>query len=360
MRFRKIKIGIDFDDVLAEFNEEAVRRANLKYRFDPPLSINELNKWEARGDRSDVVFEFYKEPTMFTEQKPLPGAQEFIKKLTRIAEVFIITAVSPQFMGYRAQRIIELFPEIPSGNIIMGARKDLMKVDVLLDDGSHNIISSKADYPVLLRKPWNQHMTGGLAVNNYDEFLELVKTIISSSTEPVISGNKAVILVGPTGSGKTDLIRRAVDAGVARRIRSTSTSKKNDEYIKVSQEEFLKMESEGKFFETTRYAGNCYGITYEEVESNIGDGPVIAAMDICGAIAMKRAFPENTVLVFVKRGMKNLIRAIIARDTDDEEKASRIICLPDEMKNEVLCDETVENTGNIEESFKELVRIIKN
>jgi len=362
MRFRKIKIGIDFDDVLAAFNEEAVRRANLKYRFDPPLTINEIVQWEARGDRSDSIFEFYKDPTMYTEQKPLPGAQEFIKKLSKIAEIFIITAVSPQFMGYRAQRILDLFPEIPAGNIIMGARKDLMQVDVLLDDGSHNVLASRAEYPVLLRRPWNQHMTGGLSVNNYDEFLELIDTIISSSGEPELTGNKAVILVGPSASGKTELMKMAVEAGVARKLKSTTSRaprfEGEDDYHFISKEEFIKLEGEKAFLETTRYAGNCYGLSLSEVTDNLEDGNVITAMDICGAIAMKRAFPENALLVFVKRPKKDLIRTIISRDVPNEEKTNRIISLSDEMKNEILCDATIDNSREIQESFRQLVSII--
>ena len=44
----------------------------------------------------------------------------------------------------------------------------------------HNVFRSNAAYPILMRRPWNQHATGMLAVNTYDEFLKLVEVITKS------------------------------------------------------------------------------------------------------------------------------------------------------------------------------------
>jgi hypothetical protein len=94
-----------------------------------------------------------------------------------MTEVFICTAVPPEFMGIRAQRIMEEFPEIPADHIYMGARKDNIHTDIMFDDAMHNILNSSAKYPVLMRRPWNQEATGMLAVNYYDEFLKIVEII---------------------------------------------------------------------------------------------------------------------------------------------------------------------------------------
>ena len=73
---------------------------------------------------------------------------------------------------------------------------------------------------------------------------------------------------------------------------------------------------------------------------------------------MKRAFPNNTMLVFVKRPKKDLIRAIVERDVSADDKTNRIISLSDEFKNEILCDVTVDNSGNIDEAFRQLVACV--
>ena len=66
-------------------------------------------------------------------------------------------------MSARAERLIKDFPEIPAENIIMGTRKDVISLDIMLDDGAHNILNSRAAYPVLFRKPWNEGLSGLLS-----------------------------------------------------------------------------------------------------------------------------------------------------------------------------------------------------
>ena len=55
-------------------------------------------------------------------------------------------------MGVRAEQIMTQFPELPPENIILGSAKDRVHFDIVLDDAIHNILDSKAEYPVLMRK----------------------------------------------------------------------------------------------------------------------------------------------------------------------------------------------------------------
>ena len=64
----------------------------------------------------------------------------------------------------------------------LGSAKDRVHFDIVLDDAIHNILESKAEYPVLMRKPWNAKMTGLLSVNTMAEFVSLVKQIMKAST----------------------------------------------------------------------------------------------------------------------------------------------------------------------------------
>ena len=52
------KIGLDWDDVLAPFNDIAVAMANEKYNIDPPLTLEEVTSWNNTG-RAAVIKEFY-------------------------------------------------------------------------------------------------------------------------------------------------------------------------------------------------------------------------------------------------------------------------------------------------------------
>lgn len=180
MKKFKLRIGLDVDDILFSCNDYAVALANAKGAFDPPLSVNEISSWGMTGTRIDSRLKYFADADFFDMQPVLPGAKEFVRELLKRAEVFFTTAVAPEYMGIRAKRLMEEFPEVPKENIIMGYRKDLVNLDIILDDGAHNVIASKSAYPVLMRKPWNGNMTGCLSVNNYPEFLTLVDTILNN------------------------------------------------------------------------------------------------------------------------------------------------------------------------------------
>ncbi len=76
-----------------------------------------------------------------------------MNKLRKQADVYICTAILPDFIGTRVKQIKKAFPDFPDENIIMSFRKSLIKFDVSLDDGVHNILESKSKSPVLFRKP---------------------------------------------------------------------------------------------------------------------------------------------------------------------------------------------------------------
>ena len=206
-RQKRLSTALDIDDLLMECTAYAVRLANEKYKFDPPISIHEIKQWGKQNTRSDVIFEFFQDPEFYETQPVIAGAKEFVEKLSQMTEVFISTAIPPEFMGIRARRIMEEFPQIPPDHIYMGSRKDKISVDILFDDGMHNVVRSNAHYPILMRRPWNQQATGMLAVNTYDEFLKLVEVIADSYSvrDEQFSLNEPsiVVFVGPSCSGKS-------------------------------------------------------------------------------------------------------------------------------------------------------------
>lgn len=345
----RLSTALDVDDLLMECVPYAIRLANEKYKFDPPLTVREVDRWGKMGTRADVIFEFFNDPTFYENQPVIEGAKEFVRKLSRMTEVFVSTSVYPQFMSIRALRIMKEFPEIPSDHIYMGSRKDKIDVDILFDDGMHNVLDSHAAYPILMRRPWNTEATGVLAVNNYDEFLKLVEVIADSYSVKLdrfkLSEPGVVCLVGPTGSGKNDICGQIVErCSRFERLISYTTAKMssdNDRFNHVSLREFHKMSDNGELFELTNYANHFYGSRKADVEAILSKGKhVITVMDICGAMAMKTNFP-NVVTVYVGGDRKSLITSIIERKASTDEKVKRILAIDNEKRNEQICDFSV-------------------
>ena len=346
-RFR-LSTALDVDDLLMECVPYAIRLANEKYHFDPPLTIYEVDRWGTLGTRADVIFEFFKDPEFFRTQPVIKGAKEFVRKLSQMTEVFVSTSIYPEFMSIRAKRIMEEFPEIPQDHIYMGSRKDKIDVDILFDDGMHNVSRSNAAYPILMRRPWNQHATGVLAVNTYDEFLKLVEVIAEGYTPRLgtsVSGQPGiVVLVGPSGSGKTEVAKQILKKSdkfeklISYTTDATVGMQGGEWYHYISLEAFRNMRDSGEIFESTMYAGHNYGSCKRDIAEILSRGHhVLTVMDICGAMVLKTHFP-NVTTVYVQRDKRALLENLLTKPLNLDEKIRRIMSLEAEQKNADICD----------------------
>ena len=347
----RLSTALDVDDILMECTSYAIRLANEKYKFNPPLTIYEKDRWGKVGTRADSIYPYFSDPDFYRTQPVYEGAKEFVRKLTQMTEVFICTAVPPQFMGIRAQRIMEEFPEIPADHIYMGARKENIHTDILFDDAMHNILSSNAKYPILMRRPWNQEATGMLAVNHYEEFLKIVEVIAESySAKPgglAPEDTDIVVLVGPSGSGKSKIATRFLAQNSSFEKLGSYTTKdptaveENQWYTYVSLEDFRNMCDNGEMLQSTMYAGHGYGSKKGDVENILARGKrVMTTMDICGAMSLKTYF-KNVTTIYIKRDKKALMANILRKNSSVEDKVNRLTAIDYEEKNAALCDYVV-------------------
>lgn len=335
------KVGLDFDDVIAPFNSLACQMANEKYGCE--VSIKDITSWENTG-KASVIKEFYFQKELYERQSVAvtEETKEMVKKLMEFADVYFISGAYPEFMSIRAQQILSLFPDVPMSHILLGSAKDLVQLDFLLDDNINNVLSSPADYPVLMRKPWNADMTGLLSVNSLAEFVCLVENIVYPMLHKkrTLEIPSVIALVGPSGSGKNKVAKELIESD-SRFVRPEGyTTKPNDDKrIFVTEEQFEEM----NFFEKTRYAGYGYGIKKQSIEKLLKNGqfPVIP-IDICGAIGMRLHFP--TVIVYLQKGKFELVQSIISDSSlSEKEKTLRILSLEAEKKNESICDFSFES-----------------
>ena len=364
----KLSAALDVDDILMECTSYAIKLANEKYQFDPPMTIYEKSSWGLLGSRIDSIYPYFSDAEFYRTQPVYEGAKEFVRKLSQMTEVFICTAVPPEFMGIRAQRIKEEFPEIPSDHIYMGARKDNIHTDILFDDAMHNILNSKAKYPVLMRRPWNQEATGMLAVNHYDEFLKIVELIADSySVKHNDSQNTnadIIALVGPAGSGKTKIATRFLEENenfeklISYTTKDPTAVQKNNWYSYVPLEDFRVMCDSGEMLESTMYAGHGYGSKMVDVEKILAKGKrVITTMDICGAMALKTRF-KNVTTIFIKRDKRGVMANILNKNCSVDDKVNRLLALEYVDKNAALCDYVI-NFENYDDALKQLNEILK-
>lgn len=367
MKKYRMRVGLDVDDTLYECNSYALSIINARHPDEEPLTLEDIKGWGKVGRHADERIALYGDPEFVRTQPITPGAQSFVKKLSQIADVFIVTAVPPQCMSARAERIIKDFPEIPMQNIILGTRKDVISLDIILDDGAHNISNSKAAYPVLFRKPWNNNLSGLLSVNSYDDFLHLCKMACNSFREkfPELKAGGVLCLVGPSGSLKNQIANElSLIEGFEKPLTSTTRPKREEEsddaYRFISEKQFLDELNDGSYIETTVYSSHHYGTSDKEISPIVEKGSIaVIPIDICGALTLKNLYRHKAMLVFLNREKTDAIKSIISRDIDIEDKIRRIMSLDFEYRNSEICDTEVVVGDDASEVARQIAKMIK-
>ena len=340
---KRFRVILDADDVLFDCNGTAVR--DLNEEKGTGYKLSQITKWGSLGNGLDERLKYFSRPGWMRKLPLMPGAKEFVTKLSKIAEIFVVTNVQPICAGARMDAIIEHFPEICPANILIGGRKDLMHADIMLDDAPHNLEKTTGvEYPILFRQPWNYGKTGLYSVSSYEEFLTLVK-MIQSGMGNREHGYDSIVLVGPSGSGKKKLAENLMKRNPRiRRVTTYTTKPGGLGYIHLTEEEFANREI--ALFETSSYMGYRFGTFKPDITDEINEGHIpLLIMDINGMIAMKSEF--NPISVYVDAPREECIRNILTRDLPIDEMVQRITALDLEARNEQFCDITLSADSDV-------------
>ncbi|MBQ3847338.1 MAG: guanylate kinase [Clostridia bacterium] len=137
-----------------------------------------------------------------------------------------------------------------------------------------------------------------------------------------------IVLSGPSGVGK-DTLRNIFAERYDNIFRSVSvtTRKKGPaetdgkDYYFLTNEEFDKKLADDEILEWDTYNSNRYGTLWSTVRMYVEQGRnVVFALTIPGALAIKRAYPEDTVSVFIlPPSMEELEKRLKGRGREDEE-----------------------------------------
>jgi guanylate kinase len=167
------------------------------------------------------------------------------------------------------------------------------------------------------------------------------------------AGNKKrgfiLVVSGPSGSGKTTLVKellkdRLLKSRIIKSVSLTtrqprSAEKEGRDYFFVARKDFLRLRREKKILEWTKYLGYYYGTPREYVRECLNEGKLLVmCLDYKGAQRIKRAYPFNSVSVFVKPPSLEVLRGRIrgrCLRTSEEEIHLRLIKAGKEMR---MCD----------------------
>ena len=155
---------------------------------------------------------------------------------------------------------------------------------------------------------------------------------------PVTRSPKAKVFVvsAPSGCGKTTLCDRLLrdGFGLANSISMTTRRPRPGEregvdYLFISRKRFLEMVKRNAFLEHEENFGNLYGTPAKFVKTNLAEGrSVLLSIDVKGAMKIRRAFPKNSVLIFIlPPSLKTLKTRLNLRKSDSPEAVERRLSL---------------------------------
>ena len=140
------------------------------------------------------------------------------------------------------------------------------------------------------------------------------------------------ILAGPSGSGKTTVGEHLLEQfdSLSLSISSTTRAPRENEipgvsYNFLSREEFQAGIDAGDFFEYEEVHGNFYGTPLQRLDEAIGSGQdLFLAIDINGALTVKKSYPANTVLTFIlPPSTEELVQRVSQRSVLEQSELDR-------------------------------------
>lgn len=175
---KKLTILVDMDDVLVNLVECWV--AELNMRYGTSVSVEDITSWEITEAfpslTEERIFEPLHDSDFWYKLSPLPDAPKCLVNLLNKGHVIrIVTASYYKTLPAKMDVLFRDYPFLNWSDVIVADDKKLIRGDVLIDDGIHNL--EGAPYKKLLfhqphNKSYNAEANGMIRVYNWHEVYE--------------------------------------------------------------------------------------------------------------------------------------------------------------------------------------------
>ena len=174
-------ILVDMDDTIEQLLKAWVSRANEKYGRN--VTLEEITDWNVavpyRGITREEIYGVIYEPGFWSSVEPMPGAAEALKHfMDEGHDVFIVTATEIEHVEEKMKGLLfRYFPFISWNQVIITNRKQMIRGDVLIDDGIHNLEGGeyrKIMFTAPHNRDYDAEANGMTRVHTWEEIVRII------------------------------------------------------------------------------------------------------------------------------------------------------------------------------------------
>lgn len=136
-------ILVDMDDTIEHLLKAWVNGVNQKFGYC--VSVDEIVSWDVSaafpGLTHNQVYEIPMQPGFWKTVEPVKDSVEVLQNLMQAGhEVFIVTATPYESVFEKMSEVLfKYFPFLSWEQVIITSRKQMIRGDILIDDGIHNL-----------------------------------------------------------------------------------------------------------------------------------------------------------------------------------------------------------------------------
>lgn len=179
---KPLTIFIDMDEVLNDLVTQWVAALSSTYNYT--TTFEDIKDWDLESAypalTSSQIYEPLDNDEFWRKLRPANEAAPVIQSwITAGHKVYVATATYYKDVSTKVQWLQCYFPMIELSNIIIIKDKSLLKGDVLIDDGVHNLVYGSY-IKIIMDKPWNRtdpRAAGMLRAYNWHDVAELVDVV---------------------------------------------------------------------------------------------------------------------------------------------------------------------------------------